>query len=230
MLKRRLSKNQPRSVGNHSNVQHPNDATTGSVRSNSVVPSKALSVGNTITSPLPLPPPPTTTTTAALLSATSNAVPVVLNRRVYPNGCLKKTPSIPITQQQHQQQREASLSSSNNEAADRYIRNTNSTPQLPSVVVSSNASVHTTSTTKSTSPPSPPPPPLPLTPSVPKSPLTPPTNSSHQDDVIPHQHYHPPLLPQKKSVSFQEVYIREFERILGDNPSCSSGAPIRYGL
>jgi hypothetical protein len=29
---------------------------------------------------------------------------------------------------------------------------------------------------------------------------------------------------------FQEVYIREFERILGDNPSCSSGAPIRYGF
>jgi hypothetical protein len=34
----------------------------------------------------------------------------------------------------------------------------------------------------------------------------------------------------RKSVSFTEVNIREYERILGDNPSCSSGAPIRYDM
>jgi len=31
---------------------------------------------------------------------------------------------------------------------------------------------------------------------------------------------------QPFNVRFQEVHIREFERIIGDNPSCSSGAPI----
>lgn len=30
----------------------------------------------------------------------------------------------------------------------------------------------------------------------------------------------------KKVVRFKSVHIREFERIIGDNPSCSSGAPI----
>jgi hypothetical protein len=30
----------------------------------------------------------------------------------------------------------------------------------------------------------------------------------------------------QRSVMFSFVHIREFERILGDNPSCSSGAPI----
>jgi hypothetical protein len=34
--------------------------------------------------------------------------------------------------------------------------------------------------------------------------------------------------PIQKKVRFQDVYIREYERVLGDNPSCSSGAPIRY--
>jgi hypothetical protein len=29
-----------------------------------------------------------------------------------------------------------------------------------------------------------------------------------------------------RSVTFSDIHIREFERILGDNPSCSSGAPI----
>jgi hypothetical protein len=33
---------------------------------------------------------------------------------------------------------------------------------------------------------------------------------------------------QNKNVRFSVVQIREFERILGDNPSCSSGAPIGY--
>ena len=32
----------------------------------------------------------------------------------------------------------------------------------------------------------------------------------------------------QKIVTFQHVYIREYERIVGDNPSCSSGAPVRY--
>jgi hypothetical protein len=31
-------------------------------------------------------------------------------------------------------------------------------------------------------------------------------------------------------VRFQVVHIREYERIIGDNPSCSSGAPIGYVL
>jgi hypothetical protein len=29
-----------------------------------------------------------------------------------------------------------------------------------------------------------------------------------------------------KSVRFQQVQVREYERIIGDNPSCSSGVPI----
>ena len=32
----------------------------------------------------------------------------------------------------------------------------------------------------------------------------------------------------RKIVTFQHVYIREYERTVGDNPSCSSGAPVRY--
>jgi hypothetical protein len=31
-----------------------------------------------------------------------------------------------------------------------------------------------------------------------------------------------------KCVSFREVKVREYERIIGDNPSCTSGPPIRY--
>ena len=34
--------------------------------------------------------------------------------------------------------------------------------------------------------------------------------------------------PRPLNVRFQIVQIREFERIIGDNPSCSSGAPIGY--
>jgi hypothetical protein len=30
----------------------------------------------------------------------------------------------------------------------------------------------------------------------------------------------------KKSVRFTDIQIREYERTLGDNPSCSSGAPV----
>lgn len=32
-----------------------------------------------------------------------------------------------------------------------------------------------------------------------------------------------------RSVSFADVNIREYERILGDNPSCTSGPPISLG-
>jgi len=34
--------------------------------------------------------------------------------------------------------------------------------------------------------------------------------------------------PALLNVRFREVQVREFERIIGDNPSCSSGAPIGY--
>ena len=39
-----------------------------------------------------------------------------------------------------------------------------------------------------------------------------------------------PQQRQSFNVRFLEVRIREFERIIGDNPSCSSGAPIGYVL
>jgi hypothetical protein len=32
----------------------------------------------------------------------------------------------------------------------------------------------------------------------------------------------------KRSLSYNEVQIREYERVVGDNPSVSSGPPIRY--
>jgi hypothetical protein len=32
----------------------------------------------------------------------------------------------------------------------------------------------------------------------------------------------------RKFVTFQHVFIREYERTIGDNPSCSKGAPVRY--
>ena len=31
---------------------------------------------------------------------------------------------------------------------------------------------------------------------------------------------------QKNSVRFSEIQIRDYERVVGDNPSCSSGPPI----
>jgi hypothetical protein len=30
----------------------------------------------------------------------------------------------------------------------------------------------------------------------------------------------------EKGVRFNEIHIRDYERIVGDNPSCSSGPPI----
>lgn len=33
-------------------------------------------------------------------------------------------------------------------------------------------------------------------------------------------------LPHEKSVRFNEIHIRDYERTVGDNPSCSSGPPI----
>lgn len=32
--------------------------------------------------------------------------------------------------------------------------------------------------------------------------------------------------PQEKGVRFSEIQIRDYERVVGDNPSCSSGPPI----
>ena len=49
------------------------------------------------------------------------------------------------------------------------------------------------------------------------------TTRSHNDESSPDHH-----LKRSRSVGFADVHIREFERILGDNPSCSSGAPIAY--
>lgn len=36
------------------------------------------------------------------------------------------------------------------------------------------------------------------------------------------------IINARKVVTFQHVCIREYERIVGDNPSCSRGAPVRY--
>lgn len=33
----------------------------------------------------------------------------------------------------------------------------------------------------------------------------------------------------RKGVQFADIHIREFERIIGDNPSCSNGAPVAIG-
>lgn len=32
----------------------------------------------------------------------------------------------------------------------------------------------------------------------------------------------------RKFVTFQHVFVREYERTVGDNPSCSKGVPVRY--
>lgn len=32
--------------------------------------------------------------------------------------------------------------------------------------------------------------------------------------------------PKRKSVRFNDIQIRDYERTVGDNPSCSSGPPI----
>jgi hypothetical protein len=32
----------------------------------------------------------------------------------------------------------------------------------------------------------------------------------------------------RKRVGFRHVIVREFERVIGDNPSCSGGAPVAY--
>jgi hypothetical protein len=33
---------------------------------------------------------------------------------------------------------------------------------------------------------------------------------------------------RRRAVRFRHVVVREFERVIGDNPSCSGGAPISY--
>ena len=35
-------------------------------------------------------------------------------------------------------------------------------------------------------------------------------------------------LPIGKAVCFSEIHIRDYERVVGDNPSCSAGPPIGY--
>lgn len=37
------------------------------------------------------------------------------------------------------------------------------------------------------------------------------------------------LIRSKKSVSFKNLEIREYRRVLGDNPSCSAGPPMSIG-
>ena len=37
---------------------------------------------------------------------------------------------------------------------------------------------------------------------------------------------HPAKSSSPRMIRFQNVHVREFERIVGDNPSCSCGAPI----
>jgi hypothetical protein len=52
-----------------------------------------------------------------------------------------------------------------------------------------------------------------------------------QDDIL--KQYHTKMMASKqqlkkrKFVTFQSVFIREYERTVGDNPSCSRGAPVR---
>jgi hypothetical protein len=50
---------------------------------------------------------------------------------------------------------------------------------------------------------------------------------STYNDLPVCQSIHRPRI--RKIVSFHDVYIREYERVVGDNPSCTSGAPVRYG-
>jgi hypothetical protein len=49
-------------------------------------------------------------------------------------------------------------------------------------------------------------------------------NSSVRAKPLSHSPGNP--LPQEKSVRFNEIHIRDYERTVGDNPSCSSGPPI----
>jgi hypothetical protein len=58
------------------------------------------------------------------------------------------------------------------------------------------------------------------------------TNCSSPTQVTKGSGCHSPQLSHRRNgnrrVRFRTVYIREYERIIGDNPSCSSGAPIRF--
>ena len=53
------------------------------------------------------------------------------------------------------------------------------------------------------------------------------SQSSRVVDSQPESH-HSGSVPTfvEKGVRFNEIHVREFERIVGDNPSCSSGPPI----
>ena len=58
------------------------------------------------------------------------------------------------------------------------------------------------------------------------------SRSRHSDphsttsDIRVAEHGHRSPIPKEKSVHFKEIHMREYVRVIGDNPSCSVGPPI----
>lgn len=50
--------------------------------------------------------------------------------------------------------------------------------------------------------------------------------SSTTSDIRVAENGHRSHIPQQKSVRFKEIRMREYVRVIGDNPSCSNGPPI----